>query len=308
MKARLLLALACALGTFVATAPPAVAVEPVVVVDTDKPEQAPAASSTYVAWVVYGPHFHANVWAQATGGDAPFRVNPDGTSAFTGGIEGSTLLYQRSTKDEKPDLVMVDLSTQSELDVPDGVNTSAAEFEPSISATHLLFGRGIPHGGSVVLFDIATGTSQVLYSKTHTERRLFFVFPSQVNGNYAVWETFVLRKKNGQVVDGDVWLHDIAAEETTKIPAGEGIWQYGPSVDTTGTMFFGRSNFRCGENVQLIERQIDGTESVLYALPGGRDFAYSDAVANADGTADVYVDIGSCRGTDFGDIVKLPGV
>lgn len=70
MKARLLLALACALGTFVATAAPAVAVEPVVVVDTDKPEIGPAASTTYLAWIVFsGKSFKPSVRAEAIGTD-----------------------------------------------------------------------------------------------------------------------------------------------------------------------------------------------------------------------------------------------
>lgn len=307
MKARLILVLALASGTITASAIPAFAVEPVVVVATDKTEVGPAASTTYLAWIVFGRHGHPNVWAEAIGSDAPFRVNPKGATAFTGGIEGSTLVYELSTQDQKADVVMVDLSTQTELDVPDGVNTDAREFSPSISGTHLLFGRGIRHGSSIVLFDTSTGTSQILYSKTNTDRRFFNILPIQVNGNYAVWQQLVISKKDGHLISGDVFLYDIAAT-TTKIPSAEGVWQYGPSVDAEGTMYFGRSNFSCGENAQLIERQIDGTESVIYTFPHGRDFNFSVAVDNADDTTDVYFDQGNCRGPDFGDILKLPGV
>src|SRR4029453_19160822 len=131
MKARVLLALVCALGTFVATAAPAVAVEPVVVVDTDKPEIGPAASTTYLAWIVVTPNNHPNVRAMAIGDDTAFRVNPKGTGAFTGGIAGSTLIHEGFTPHRKPDLAMVDLSTRTELDVPEAVNTNAEEFSPS---------------------------------------------------------------------------------------------------------------------------------------------------------------------------------
>ena len=53
MRVRLLLGLACALGTTLVSATPAVAVEPVVVVDTDRPAVRPAASTTFLAWTVY---------------------------------------------------------------------------------------------------------------------------------------------------------------------------------------------------------------------------------------------------------------
>lgn len=310
MKARLLLALVCALVTFVATATPAAAVEPVVVVNTDKPEIGAAASTTFLAWIVFAPN-HANVRAQQIGSDTSFRVNPSGTNAFTGGIDGSTFIYELSAPGERPDLAMLDLSTRTELDVPDGVNTNAAEFSPTISGSHLLFGRGIrPGAGSIVLFDTSTSTSQVLYSKTETDRREFFILPTQVNGNYAVWQQVVISKKTGQRVRGDIFLYDIAAATTTKIPDAdtERPLQYGPSVDADGVMYFGRSSNACGENAQLISRELDGTEAVLYEFRTNRDFGFSVAVDNANNTTDVYFDRGSCRGLDFGDIVKLPGV
>ena len=95
MKARTVLALVFMLGSIAASAVPTFAVEPVVVVATEKTELRPGASTGYVAWFVFDRHFsHVNVWAEAIGSDAPFRVNPKGTTAFTGGIEGTTLVYE----------------------------------------------------------------------------------------------------------------------------------------------------------------------------------------------------------------------
>ena len=145
MKQRLAFALMLAFGILIVSSVPAFAAEPVVVIDTDKPELGPAASTSYLAWFVWvpGPDAHANVWAQAIGDDAPFRVNLPGSSAFTGGIDGSTLVYQLSEPmDAKPDLAMLDLETRTKLDVPDGVDTPRAEYAPTISGAHLLFGRG----------------------------------------------------------------------------------------------------------------------------------------------------------------------
>jgi hypothetical protein len=311
MKARLFVALACALGTFVATMAPAVAVEPVVVVDTDKPEIGPAASTTYLAWIVFsGKNFNPSIRAEAIGSDASFRVNPRGTFAFTGGIDGSTLIYEQFTETQKSDLVMVDLSTQTQLEVPDGVNTDAVEFSPSISGSHLLFGRSIRHGAEVILFDTSTDTSQVIATRTNTERRFNGVLPIQVNGNYAVWEQSAIKRKTGQLISADIILYDIAAATTTKLPKTdpERPSLYGPSVDQDGTVYFGRSSFACGENAQLVSRQLDGTESVLIAFPTNRDFRFTNAVDNPDNTTDVYFDRANCRGDDFGDIWKLPSV
>ena len=309
MKARLLLALACAFGTIMVSATPALAVEPVVVVDTERPELGPVASASFLAWFVFSPSFHSSVRAQATGSDTSFRVNPKGTNAFTGGIDGSTLIYEIQFPGEKDDLAMVDLATQTELDVPDGINTNGHEYSPGISGSHILFGRGF-RNSRIVLFDTTTSESQVVYTKSETDRRYFQVLPTQINGNYAVWQQTVFSKRTNEVVGLDVFLYDIAAGTTTKLPETdpERPSHYGPSVDAGGTVYYGRSSFACGENAELISRALDGTESVVYAFPTGRDFSFSFALDNAGGTNDVFFDGTRCRGSDFGDIWKLPGV
>jgi hypothetical protein len=311
MKVRLLLALVCALGTVMVSATPALAVEPVVVVNTERPEIGPAASTTFLAWVVFSPRFNPSVRAQATGSDTSFRVNPRGTGAFTGGIDGSTLLYEQFVPGEGgSDLVMVDLSTRTELDLPDGVNTNASEFSPNLSGSHFLFGRSIRHGASIVLFDTTTSASEVVYSKMATDRRRFPFLPTQINGNYAVWHQATVSKRTGELIRTDIFLYDIAAATTTRIPNAdtERPVQYGPSVDSDGVMYFGRSSDACGKNAQLISREPDGTETVLYEFPTNRDFGFSHAVDNVNNTTDVYFDRGSCRGEDFGNIWKLSGV
>ena len=80
------LALTCALGTTLVSATPALAVEPVVVVATERPEFGPAASTTYLAWIVlrYGSvhprerpctgHRERHAWGMVI--IPPVRVNP----------------------------------------------------------------------------------------------------------------------------------------------------------------------------------------------------------------------------------------
>jgi hypothetical protein len=295
---------ACVCATIVASATPAIAGAPEVVVGTERWELEPAASSTFEVWTearIGRAGFRANVYARPVGGDR-FKVNPAGTVAFTGGIDGSTLAYERDG-----DIALFDLVTRTELDVPDGVNTRAFESSASISGPHLLFVRFRADRSSIVLFDMVAGTSTVLYSKANTARKIFNLYVGQVNGNFAVWNQDTFSVQAEAFVDADVFLHDIAAKTTARLANPEGTVQYGPSVSADGTVYFGRSGFGCGLDTQLVQQTLDGTESILYEFPRGRDFASSYALDA--GTTDVYFDRGRCRGDPPNqDIVKVPAV
>ena len=300
-------------GLVILTAVPAWAVEPVGVIVTPKTEDGPAASTTYLAWTVerVARHtFHANVFYEpvdSTG--APIKVNTPGTLGFTGGMDGSVLAYEQDAADgSTADIMLTDLATQTMLPVPDGVNTDHLEYYPRLSSTHLLYLRLYRHRTDVILTDRATGVSTVLYRATERDRVFRRPRSEQVNGNYAVWSQSVYSNDSGAPVGGNVWVYDIAAGTTTKIPNEAGLWQYGPSVNADGTIYFGRSNLACGENAQVIQRLTDGTETVIYELPAGRDFRSTYAVDNLDGTTDVYIDAGNCTGRDQADISVLQGL
>ena len=295
--------LACALATIVASATPAAAGVPEVVVGTERWELEPAASSTFEAWTearIGRTGFRSTVYARAMGGDR-FRVSPTGSVAFTGGIDGSTLAYE-----QEGDLALFDLSTRTELKVPSGVNTGRGiESSPSISEQYLLFVRFRANRSSVVLFDMPSSTPAVLYSKANTDRRFFNVYVGQVNGNYAVWHQDTFSARDDALVDADVYLHDIAGKTTARLANPQGTVQYAPSVSANGTVYFGRSGFGCGLDTQLVQQALDGTESILHDFPNGRDFASSYALDG--GTTEVYFDQGRCREDPPNqDILKVP--
>jgi hypothetical protein len=306
MRARVAL-VACVIA-FVAGTTPAVAGTPDVVVGTEKWEFGPAASSTYVAWTVARISengFQSNVFARAIGSNEPFRVNPRGTGAVTGGIDGSTLAYERDG-----DIVLFDLATRTELGVPEGVNRpNAAEYSASISGTQLLFVRAQRQRNSIVLFDLSAETSRVLYAKTNSDRRFYVLYAGQVNGNYAVWSQDTRSAQDDSLLEANVWRHDIGSARTRKLPNPDGTLQYASSVAADGTAYFGRSGFGCGVDTALIEQTLDGEESVLYDFRDGRDFAVSNVVDNLDGTTHVYFDPGRCRSDPPNqDIWRLPAV
>jgi hypothetical protein len=302
MRTRLVV-LACTLIAIVASAAPASAGTPEVVVGTDREEFEPAASSTYLAWTelrIRERRVRSNVYFRTLGTDERIQVNPAGTFATAGGIDGTTLAYDRDG-----DIFLYDLATRTELDVPDGVNTRRGfEYSASISGTHLLFVRSRGDQNSIVLFDMVSGSDTVLYSKANNDRRFFILYAGQVNGNYAVWQQDVGSVRTGDLVDADVWIHDIAGDATDKVAKPEGTLQYAPSVSADGTMYFGRSGFGCGLDVLLVQRDVGGGESTLYEFPDGRDFL-SSVAADTGATTDVYFDRGRCRGAPNQDIVRI---
>ena len=303
MKVRAGLVAICVLATVAVSTTPASAVTPVVVVASRANEYRPAASTTFLAWTKVLRDYSGRVMAEAIGG-SPFRVSAKGANASTGGIDGSTLMYEQGG-----DIALFDLSTKTALPVPDGVNTKAFELALGISGTHLLFYRAPSQSRySIVLFNTATGTSLVLYSHKDTSRRFAYLQAGQLNGNYAVWDQWVLSTPDFAPIRCDVTVYDIAAATSTKVPNPGKRCLSGPAVSADGTLYFDRAGLGCGQHARIIEQPLGGTGSVLYSLPNGHDYSGAVAVDNGDGTTDVYFDPADCFGQRNEDIWKLPGV
>ena len=94
---------------------------PVAVKATPRTEVAPAASGDWFAWSRSRAKRESpfDVYAQQTG-HAAFKVNPKRTQAFTGGIDGTTLVYQliRGRRGESSDLRLYNLATRRQLPMP----------------------------------------------------------------------------------------------------------------------------------------------------------------------------------------------
>jgi hypothetical protein len=267
---------------------PATAAESIVA--TEANEGDPAASTTHVAWQVTTRRGH-NVYAKPLGG-ARFRVNPDGAFGAMGGIDGTTLVYQEYVRDPRPvsDITFVDLETAASSDAPAGVNTDDWEHSPSLSGDKLVFGRELPDGVQlVVLYDLATGVNMSLASASPGNR---FIHVGQVNGNYVTWSRDAWR--GDDLLSCDVFVYDIAADETTRVPNANDRCQYAPSVDPSGTVYFARSGFGCARNVAIMRYPLDGTVQRVEPVTDGQDLTNTFAVDNGDGTTTVYMDPGRC--------------
>jgi hypothetical protein len=261
------------------------------VIATAARETDPAASTTHIAWEVVKRRGQ-NVYAKPFDG-ARFRVNAQGMNGATGGIDGTTLVYQEYIHEPDPvsDLHFIDLESGVVSDAPAAVNTDDWEHSPGLSGDKLLFGRERVRNGDqlIVLFDLVTERSITLASFAPGNR---FLRVGQVNGNFVTWARDTWR--GDQLRSCDVFVHDIAADKTSRVPNRNGQCQYAPSVDPSGTVYFGRSGFGCGAHAAIMRFPVGGNVQRVERLSDGTDFANSFAVDNGDGTTTIYFDPARC--------------
>lgn len=286
----------------VATAQPALALEPVPVVATDADEGQPAASADFVAWSV-DTKGHYDLYAERFS-HRSFKVNAKGTEGVTGAIDGSTLVYQQFVHGSGPrsgsDIYFFDLRTKDRSKAPKTINTNDWEFMPRMSGDWVLFGRWFKDGTSdLILYNMSTDESRTL---AEISRGGYDLWPGQVDDDFATWGSTVW--SHHAYTSCDVFVYDIPNQTTTTVPNPGSKCQYGSSVDSSGTVYYGRSGFTCGKQATLNGYPVGGPSTKLLSLKRGVDFMYSYAVDNADGTVDVFFDRGSCKSWSA-DIVKI---
>jgi len=274
---------------------------PVPVKASTRDEVTPAAGGGYFTWAKSRrghPHVY-DVWAQLEG-QAPFKINPGGTSAFGGGIDTTTLVYQQVRK-YNSDLRLFDLVARQRMSVPPGINTQRWEWGPTMSGEWLQFARGV-YGVAqqVILVNRVTGEQRVL----DAVGKRGSLDPGQVNGNYAVWS-----KCRGNTCD--VFRYDIAAGTRNAMPAN-GQLLYAPSVVPTGTIYYIRGEATCG-GAELVKTTLDGTTFVLADFGAARDVASTSALVlpgrppNGGPGGRIYFDIYKCA-NKRSDIYSLDDV
>lgn len=245
---------------------------------------------------------HFDLWVKPNGSPR-WRATTNATSGAHPGIEignthlGDVLVWSKGRADAW-DLAFTDLGTRDPIAVPPGINTSRAEREPSVSGDHLLFARGprsgAPYADTVILYDLATETKQVLDS---TERGL--VNAGWISGDYAVWQ-----KCPG--TSCSIWRYQISTDETLRMPADVPV-VYAPAVTGDGTVFYVRSGYACGQRTKIV-KVTDATDlQTVYSFPDGVDATDLYATGNDTKTVDLYLSRVPCRTFDF-DVYLLSGV
>ena len=215
-----------------------------------------------------------------------FKVNRRGV-AYGGGIDGATMIYQ-SVSHGQSNLRLFDLVTHGRS-APAGVNTTRWEWQPTISGDWILYGQrwgSHPINGRVILHDTNTAETRVLDEQIGQPRRL--LSPGQVSGDFATWDRYT---PIGYA--DNVFLYQISTQTRTKIPVPTDKVQHSSSVTPTGTVFYARSWFGCGNHVSLHEYS-SGADKLLAKLPNGYDTFKTFAVDEGGGVTSLYFERFQC--------------
>jgi hypothetical protein len=246
-------------------------------------ETVPTANGAFFAWTQNSKRHpkHHDVYARKFGtSTVRFKVNPSNTSGFTGGIDRSTntLVYTQIRRGQA-DLKLFDLDTRTRTNIP-GVNTSATEFFPSISAKDILFTRfaNATSTYSVLLYDRTTHVTKVLWSGNA------FAASGQVNGAWSVWNVCPV----GAACN--VYRYNSSSGNTLRLANVQKLDQYAPSVTPAGTVYFARSGTKFTQNSRLVRFPFGGAQEVVLSLKKASGIGSTWVYTAAGPTTTVYYD------------------
>ena len=136
--------------------------EPVVTAKGRQIHASAALAGAYLAYSQSRPSSFGSfdVYVQPAG-TPRFKVNGRG-QGFAGGIDGTTLIWQR-VRNGQSDLRLFDLASHTRS-VPAGVNTGRYEFWPTISGDWILYGQNWRRGSNsrVILHNTNTSETRIL--------------------------------------------------------------------------------------------------------------------------------------------------
>jgi hypothetical protein len=208
---------------------------------------------------------------------------------YDGGFDGTTLIYQQAFRRRGvSDIHLYDAVSRARSE-PDGVNTRAWEYEPTMSNDVILFGRDTRRREKVLLRDEDTQTTTVLVNRRLTRRSV--TDPGQINGDWVTWSHFSFRSRVG-----NVFRYQISAHQGSTIPRPAGFAQYAPSMAPNGTMFYVRARTGCGHHVIIRENVPGEADMAIHRVPAGFDVFKTFVVDEGGGEFSVYFDQASCSG------------
>jgi hypothetical protein len=233
------------------------------------------------------------------------KLNTGRSFGWFGGIRpdaNEAVFQQTNARQTQSDLRIVDLDVLPLAPTsPPGLNTSAWEFRPTLSADWILFARNFGRRTGIYLYDRTLQTSISLASARNYRNGSPRITPDDVTEAYATWT------RCGAVCN--VYYYNLSTKVTALVPNPSSTHQYTSSVsDTTGDMYFVRSGSGCGVRVKILRWHIGDPlpYTVVATLPSGYDVSLKTATFN-DGTNDnVYLDRVRCAGSFYSDIYDVP--
>jgi hypothetical protein len=290
--------------------PAAATITPTPVKTTAQDEILPSAGKdiggsedAYLAWSQNssGAPSHYDSWYQINGGTAT-KANLDGTAGWGGGIDGPTLVSQEVTKNGNGNsgLAFFDLSTQTRLDPPSGINDENWQWQPTVSGDYVLYGENSrPHNfWRTVLHNTNTDVETVLAHSTYKAQTSY---PGQVNGDYATVSLVTPKTIQSRI-------RTISSRQNTFVPNLALRPTYYPAITPDGMVYFVRSGDACGDNVRIYRWMLGSADKpvLLTSFPAGSDAGTRLFAFNDGSSTSVYFDQYNCH-SHLDDIYVLEG-
>ena len=259
------------------------------------PAAASAGGTKYFAWSQNSRAHPSHSDAYLKRGSQPrVKLNTKGFG-YLGGIDPPMVAYQQVVRGNS-NIKLYNADTHIRSNPPSGVNTSAWEWEPSISGEWLLYGRqsNASSNQRVILRNLPSGVETIL------DESFSFREPGQVNGDYAVW----IRCD----ASCDVVRRQISSETNTVLEEPSATtYQYGAGVTSTGIVYTARGGKACG-NAKIVRYfgvsdPAGGT--VVADLPNHQDIDNGYVRENADGSVDFFYNRYLCNDDSVADIYRI---
>lgn len=270
------------------------------VLTTAASEEGPAASGPWFAWMqsdgvnTAPPRSATDVFVRK--GIRTVRVNPPGTHALTGGIDGRLLALQ-IIQGGSSRLAIYDLATRRLRYLPSFVNDGAWLWRPDIDRHRILYGAIVPGRSAILAYeiriaDLKTRRVRVLL---HLDGHADYAAPGQLRGNWATWVSCPDNVCN-------VWRENLTTGRAESAPDPDNVShsQFGPSVDRQGVVYFGRALASCG--AAEIRTWNGRNTSLVLRLPADTAFQYSYLAKDA---TTLYYDLVGCTRSARSDIYSL---
>jgi hypothetical protein len=260
-------------------------------------EEGPAASDHSLAWMQsrgvnpVPPRSSTNVFVR-TGGRT-VRVNPPGTHAQTGGIDGRWLVLQVSSNGRSR-LARYDLKEHRLSYLPAFVNDGAWLWRPDIDGHRILYGAIVPGHSQSLRYEIRLADLRKRSVRTlaRLDGHADYVAPGQLRGAWATWVSCPDNVCN-------VWRQNLNAGHAEAAPDPDYLRhsQFGPAVDGRGAVYFGRVLSPC-DNGEI--RRWDGAHNRrVVRLPAHVAFQYAYLAKRSD---TLYFDLVGCARSARSDI------